>query len=96
MFVKSTLLTLLAYSLPITLAAPSTSKAEGGTVAALGTSTISGRAPMVSTYYSGPWQNFPAMDAWMSFDDMFNANKPSMTAAGDTADDITHIGVAIQ
>lgn len=28
--------------------------------------------------YSGGWQNYPDKSKWVSFDDMFNANKPAM------------------
>lgn len=46
------------------------------------------------TYYSGPARNFPSPNKWISFDDMFNRNKGSMIAAGDTWDDVGRIYVA--
>lgn len=48
-------------------------------------------------YYSGPWQNFPAMNTWVStFDALFEANKNSMRSTGSTADDVGRINVAIR
>ncbi|KAF2185546.1 hypothetical protein K469DRAFT_531580, partial [Zopfia rhizophila CBS 207.26] len=47
-------------------------------------------------WYSGPWQNFPAMNTWLSFDDMFERNKNSMKSTGNTWDDIGRINVAIR
>lgn len=45
---------------------------------------------------SGPWQNFPKMSTWLTFDQMFDANKNSMNIAGSTWDDIGRINVAIR
>ncbi|KAK7994304.1 hypothetical protein PG991_015892 [Apiospora marii] len=45
---------------------------------------------------SGPWQNFPKMSSWLTFDQMFDANKNSMNQAGSTWDDIGRINVAIR
>jgi hypothetical protein len=48
-------------------------------------------------FYSGPWQNFPAMDTWVgTFDAMFEANVNSMRSTGSTADDVGRINVAIR
>ncbi|KAF2872361.1 hypothetical protein BDV95DRAFT_628047 [Massariosphaeria phaeospora] len=47
------------------------------------------------TFYSGPWQNFPAMNTWLSFDDLFNRNKNSMFSTGSTGDDVGRIWNAI-
>ena len=48
-------------------------------------------------WYSGPWQNFPAMDTWVStFDALFEANQDSMRSTGSTADDVGRINVAIR
>lgn len=48
-------------------------------------------------YYSGPWQNFPAMSTWVgTFDALFEANKASMRSTGSTADDVGRINVAIR
>ncbi|KAJ0108981.1 hypothetical protein J7T55_005529 [Diaporthe amygdali] len=48
-------------------------------------------------YYSGPWQNFPAMNTWVStFDALFEANKNSIRSTGSTADDVGRINVAIR
>lgn len=45
--------------------------------------------------WSGPWWNFPGMDTWTSFYDMFDRNKPSMLATGSTHDDVGRIFVGI-
>ncbi|KAK8132390.1 hypothetical protein PG999_000563 [Apiospora kogelbergensis] len=50
-------------------------------------------APM---WISGPWQNFPAINTWQTFDQMFDANKNSMKSTGSTWDDIGRINVAIR
>lgn len=48
-------------------------------------------------HYSGPWQNFPAMNTWVStFDALFEKNKASMRTAGSTADDVGRINVGIR
>ncbi|KAI1076248.1 hypothetical protein F5B20DRAFT_594281 [Whalleya microplaca] len=47
-------------------------------------------------WYSGPWSSFPAIDTWLSFDDLFNRNQNSMNSAGSTWDDIGRINVAIR
>jgi hypothetical protein len=49
---------------------------------------------MAYKYYSGPAQNFPGPDKWISFEDMFNRNKAAMFATGDTADDVGRIWMA--
>lgn len=46
--------------------------------------------------YSGPWQNFPSIDKWIQFEDMFNRNKSSMASTGDTGEDIGRIWNAIK
>ncbi|ROV96487.1 hypothetical protein VSDG_05443 [Cytospora chrysosperma] len=104
MALKSILLALLASSLPTALAAPKiSSSASGAAVQGRAAGALpknmtfaaeaSSNAP---TYYSGPWYNFPAMDTWLSFGDMFDANKESMVAAGSTWDDVGRIAVAIE
>ncbi|KAK8122772.1 hypothetical protein PG984_011442 [Apiospora sp. TS-2023a] len=45
---------------------------------------------------SGPWQNFPSMSTWLTFDQMFGANQNSMSQSGSTWDDIGRINVAIR
>lgn len=48
-------------------------------------------------WYSGPWQNFPAMNTWVgTFDALFEKNKASMRSTGSTADDVGRINVAIR
>ncbi|KAI0161067.1 hypothetical protein GGR52DRAFT_576475 [Hypoxylon sp. FL1284] len=47
------------------------------------------------TSYSGPASNFPPMNQWKSFEDIFNANKPAMQQTGDTGDDIGRIWNAV-
>ena len=94
MFVKSTIIALLASSLPSALAAPALPVTKGGAVAApANSSTLDSRAPK---FYSGPWEAFPAMNTWLDFTSMFNANQASMLAAGSTANDVSRINVAIQ
>ncbi|KAK7192937.1 hypothetical protein DPSP01_005146 [Paraphaeosphaeria sporulosa] len=51
---------------------------------------------MAPQNYSGPWQNFPSIDNWIGFEDMFNRNKPSMFATGDTGEDVGRIWNAIK
>ncbi|KUI72791.1 hypothetical protein VM1G_08419 [Cytospora mali] len=97
MALKSTLLALLASSLPIALAAPkSHPKVEGRAAALPNNLTFATEGSVAPAYYSGPWENFPAMDTWLSFSDMFNANEDSMVAAGSTWDDVGRIAVAIE
>jgi len=48
------------------------------------------------TFYSGPWWNFPAMNTWLTFEDMFNRNKPSMLSTGNTGEDVGRIWNAIK
>lgn len=89
---KTKLVALLASSFPIALAAPTPSTANAA--------NLEGRAAELSSdapaFYSGPWNNFPAINTWLSFDDMLNANKPSILATGSTSDDVDRISVAIQ
>ncbi|KAF2202008.1 hypothetical protein GQ43DRAFT_455352 [Delitschia confertaspora ATCC 74209] len=47
-------------------------------------------------WYSGPYQNFPAMSTWKSFDELFGLNWNSMLSTGNTADDLGRINVAIR
>ncbi|KAK7987251.1 hypothetical protein PG988_002239 [Apiospora saccharicola] len=47
-------------------------------------------------FISGPWQNFPSMSSWLTFDQMFGANQNSMSQSGSTWDDIGRINVAIR
>ncbi|KAI8964429.1 hypothetical protein F5Y11DRAFT_316295 [Daldinia sp. FL1419] len=48
------------------------------------------------THYSGPASNFPGRDQWKSFEEIFNANKPSMAAMGDSGEDIGRIWNAVK
>ncbi|KAM7214744.1 hypothetical protein V8F06_009909 [Rhypophila decipiens] len=52
------------------------------------------------SFYSGPWQNFPAFNgaagAGRSFDDLFNLNRNSMRSTGSTEDDVNRIKVGIR
>lgn len=97
MFSKITLLGLVA-AIPLSLAAAVPSNltyraAEFLPKNATGDFSIQA-APQ---YYSGPWQNFPAMSTWVStFDALFEANKASMRSTGSTADDVGRINVAIR
>jgi hypothetical protein len=50
---------------------------------------------MSYTWYSGPAQNFPSVDKWITFEDMFNRNKSAMFAQGDTGEDVGRIWNAI-
>ncbi|KAK0705891.1 hypothetical protein B0T26DRAFT_656140 [Lasiosphaeria miniovina] len=45
--------------------------------------------------YSGNWRKFPDIDTWLTFDDLFECNRGSMSASGSTSADITKIKVAI-
>ncbi|KAL1856913.1 hypothetical protein Daus18300_010567 [Diaporthe australafricana] len=84
----------LAYGLPITFAPPNVlPDADGGQFAL--PKDLTNNFPRGSNFYSGPWSNFPAMSAWKGFDDMFNANKASMLAAGSTSQDVDRLYVAI-
>lgn len=57
-------------------------------------STLAARAaPRLIT---GGWKNFPAIETWLSFDDMFGKNINSMRAMGSTWDDVGRINVAIR
>jgi hypothetical protein len=47
------------------------------------------------TWYHGPSKNFPGMDQWKSFEEIFNANKSAMFATGDTGEDIGRIWNAV-
>ncbi|KAK8016621.1 hypothetical protein PG993_014810 [Apiospora rasikravindrae] len=47
-------------------------------------------------WISGPWQNFPKMSTWLTFDQMFEANKNSIKSTGSTWDDVGRINVAIR
>jgi hypothetical protein len=47
-------------------------------------------------FIDGPWQNFPAIDTWLTFDKLFDLNKNSMKSKGSTWDDIGRINVAIR
>ncbi|KAF2682258.1 hypothetical protein K458DRAFT_444332 [Lentithecium fluviatile CBS 122367] len=46
---------------------------------------------MAPIYCSGPWQTFPPMERWIQFEDVFNRNKPSMFAKGNTGKDVGRI-----
>ncbi|KAK7961872.1 uncharacterized protein PG986_002697 [Apiospora aurea] len=47
-------------------------------------------------WISGPWQKFPKMSTWLTFDQMFEANKNSIKSTGSTWDDVGRINVAIR
>lgn len=97
MFSKLSLLGLMA-AIPLSLAAvlpadPAQRAAEFLPKNATGDFSVQA-APR---FYSGPWQNFPAMNTWLpTFDALFDANKNSMRSTGSTADDVGRINVAIR
>lgn len=80
---------LLAFGLSLALATPMPSTEGGKTLQ----ERITSNAP---NYYSGPWNNFPDISTWLSFNDMFDKNRPFMLMAGSTSDDIDKIFTAIQ
>ncbi|KAK7739120.1 hypothetical protein SLS53_005756 [Cytospora paraplurivora] len=87
---------LLAFCLQIVSAAPSAlsiKRSPDPIPNALASAFLGSNAPI---FYRGPRENFPAMDTWMNFGDMFNANTASMVAAGSTWDDVGRMRVAIQ
>lgn len=47
------------------------------------------------TWYSGPSSNFPGMNQWKSFEEIFNANKSEMFATGNAGEDIGRIWNAV-
>jgi len=47
------------------------------------------------TSYSGPSSNFPPMNQWKSFEEIFNANKPEMLKTGNTGPDVGAIWNAV-
>jgi len=46
-------------------------------------------------YFSGPAWQFPPMEAWVSFDQIFNANVPEMLRTGNTTEDVARIRNAV-
>ncbi len=46
--------------------------------------------------YSGPSSNFPQMDQWKSWVEIFNLNKPEMFKTGDSGEDIGRIWNAVE
>ncbi|KAG6359252.1 hypothetical protein INS49_012773 [Diaporthe citri] len=94
MFVMHIILAVLAYCPIVALAAPTASaKAEGVQFAP--PKNLADEIPPAKKLYSGPWSSFPAMNKWIAFDTMFNANTPSMFASGSTQQDVDRIRVAI-
>jgi hypothetical protein len=73
-----------AYGSPIAAPAPA-HDAKNATLSALA-------APR---FISGPCGNFPKINTWLSFEDMFNRNKNSMFSTGDTGEDVGRIFNAI-
>ncbi|KAI7784909.1 hypothetical protein LA080_008940 [Diaporthe eres] len=94
MFIIHTILAILAYSPIVALAAPTASSKADGVQFAL-PKNLADDVPPAKKLYSGPWSSFPAMNKWIGFDAMFNANTPSMFAAGSTQQDVDRIRVAI-
>lgn len=47
------------------------------------------------TTYSGPASSFPPMSSWATFETIFNNNKTSMFATGDTSNDVGYIWNAV-
>lgn len=45
---------------------------------------------------TGPYWNFPPVESWLTFDDMFGRNMNSMKSTGSTWDNIGRINVAIR
>lgn len=97
MFSKLNLLGLVA-AIPLSLAASLPSDTSQRAVEFLPKNATAGfRIQAAPQWYSGPWQNFPAMNTWVStFDALFEANKKSMRSTGSTADDVGRINVAIR
>jgi hypothetical protein len=97
MFSKVTVLGLMA-AIPLSLAAAVPSNLTHRAVEFLpknATDEFSIQA--APQHYSGPWQNFPAMNTWVgTFDALFEANRNSMRSTGSTADDVGRINVAIR
>lgn len=97
MLSKVTIFGLLA-AIPLSLAAAVPSNLTRGNVEFLpknATEDVS--IQTAPTKYSGPWQNFPAMNTWVgTFDALFEKNKNSMRSTGSTADDVGRINVAIR
>ncbi|KAK3358070.1 hypothetical protein B0T25DRAFT_590111 [Lasiosphaeria hispida] len=90
--VSTSLLTAIIAALPLALASPirdMEARDEPGANAALA-------ARAAPRFITGPWQNFPAISTWGTFDQMFEANKNSMRSTGSTWDDIGRINVAIR
>ncbi|KAL1853891.1 hypothetical protein VTK73DRAFT_8877 [Phialemonium thermophilum] len=46
-------------------------------------------------HYQGPASNFPAMQDWKSFEEIFNINKPEMLQTNDTHEDVGRIWNAV-
>lgn len=86
---NSALLAILASisSLQASPVNPLTGRAAAGAAENQTLSTINA-AP---NFFSGPWQNFPGSNTWLSFDDMFNANRGSMINNGDVDADVDRI-----
>lgn len=97
MLCKVTILSLLA-ALPLSLGAAGPSSFTNGSVEALPNNATADVSIMAAPKkYSGPWQNFPAMNTWVgTFDALFEKNKNSMRSTGSTADDVGRINVAIR
>jgi len=86
----TSLLAVAIAALPLVLASP---MLETRAATAKNATFVIQAAPVS---YSGPWQNFPAMSTWLTFDQMFERNKNSMRSTGSTADDVGRINVAIR
>lgn len=50
---------------------------------------------MVGHSFSGPASAFPSRESWKDFNTLFNLNKPSMFASGDSGEDVGRIFNAI-
>lgn len=97
MLSKVTIIGLLA-AIPLSLAAAVPSSFTNGSAETLPNNATAGVSILAApTKYSGPWQNFPAMNTWVgTFDALFEKNKNSMRSTGSTADDVGRINVAIR
>ncbi|KAK7750285.1 hypothetical protein SLS62_007802 [Diatrype stigma] len=47
-------------------------------------------------FYSGPWQNFPGADTWLSYEQLLEINRPYIAMTGSTEGDIQKIDTAVR
>jgi len=96
---KSFLISLLASSLPLILAAPTASPNRDGVnhLFKARAETCPGfESSPAPIHYTGPASNFPDISVWVDYETMFSANQNTMIAAGSSSDDVGRIDVAIQ